>query len=582
MKHSVLLFLLACCLGVFSACEEDSTILLAPTAKTLVIISDVDAGSDVILELQGAVRSAHPDVVIHHIKTKPFDIPEAAYLLDVALEQYPDGTTFVVLVEPGASTRKLVYSVGASRILVPDNGISSRVIDRAHPGRFWFATNPDLVGGNPATITYETFYRSTTLSLLADTPLERFGEECATPVTWPIMHATADADTLRGEILFTDNFGNCVTNITDSLGRAFTPGTILRVKAGGTTFYVRMGTTYSSVAGGENVGFFNGSHRLELAVNYASLVNRYGSSAGTPVAVSRAMPVIGILAVSHNPVSDAMLALVRERLAALGLVDGQTARIVERNANGDVALLPGLASELVAENADVVLSVTTSASQAAARAIPESIPVVFTFVTAPERAGLFLLRNNITGLSAAIDIDAWLGFVRRLQPTLKLAGVMFNPAEPNSQVTQEQLQMLAPLHGFSLVNATVAGVDQIPQALTQLAMSQVGAVLTVGDNTIDAGMRTLAALAMNARLPLFGSSKENVADGALAAITIDTDEMARNSGDVLSHVLFGMPAPQIPVMRFPTNVIALNRSTAAALGYAFSPDLLMVARYIYP
>lgn len=92
--------------------------------------------------------------------------------------------------------------------------------------------NPlDDTGQDPYELSIIDFYLKATQELLSGKPLAEFGSAIPDPVTYPIQDAMKVNDTIIGEIVFTDNFGNCVTNITDSLFQDLELGILLKVNA---------------------------------------------------------------------------------------------------------------------------------------------------------------------------------------------------------------------------------------------------------------------------------------------------------------------------------------------------------------
>lgn len=278
-------FGLFCVLMMAFACTQKETIYKY-SDRTLVIVSDNNQATEMITYIMGGVREAYPDVEIHYFQTKPFDIKEAAYLLIEAVENYPVGTYFAAIVEPGTNSERIIFETNGKKVLCPDNGICTWVVDNNPAGNYYFVDDPKVYL-KVSDLPYQDFYQFAILSMLSDKPLSGFGEICPSPVVYEIQNPVFENDTTKGEVLFVDNFGNCVTNITRSeLGNA-TVGNLFSVVADNSEFEMTFGTTYSSVPVGENVCFINGNVRLEMAINYGDLSAKYNIQAGTKVFLSK-------------------------------------------------------------------------------------------------------------------------------------------------------------------------------------------------------------------------------------------------------------------------------------------------------
>jgi putative ABC transport system substrate-binding protein len=129
-----------------------------------------------------------------------------------------------------------------------------------------------------------------------------------------------------------------------------------------------------------------------------------GAAAAWPLAGRAQQPAriwrIGLLCPTRC--DDAPLDTLRQALR-LGLVNQENIAFVYREAEGAVARLPGLASELIEQKIDVMLTAWGTAAALAAQRATTTVPVIAIGVGDPVAAGLAdsLARpgGNITGFS---------------------------------------------------------------------------------------------------------------------------------------------------------------------------------------
>src|SRR5436309_6591983 len=95
-------------------------------------------------------------------------------------------------------------------------------------------------------------------------------------------------------------------------------------------------------------------------------------------------PRVGYLSPTSAPAFEDAF---RQGLRELGYVEDRNIAIEYRWAEGKYERLPELAAELVRLKVDVILAVTTPATQAA-KAATRTIPIVFTLVADPIASGL--------------------------------------------------------------------------------------------------------------------------------------------------------------------------------------------------
>ncbi|MBP6979393.1 MAG: SAM-dependent chlorinase/fluorinase [Lentimicrobiaceae bacterium] len=586
LKHRRFLVLLTASLILLlpPGCEKNeiTNVYINPSPKTLVFLSDFSAYSDMAISIMGSLRKTYPGIQIEYIQTSPFDVKEAAFQLELAVRNYPDSVYFTGLIEPGVNNERIVFEVpSGKRFLVPDNGLASRVFRYFDTLNCHRVENPlDYTGQNPSDLSLTDFYLQATLALISGKPLSEFGSAIPDPVTYSIQDARKVNDTIVGEIVFTDNFGNCITNITDSLFQDFKLASLLRVNAGKTSFFATFGSDYSSVPAGQNVILLDRSDRIELATCFGDISQRYTLSAGLPVKLYRSTVRIGIL--QYNDISEAMVSAMKDRMQSQGFDAAVNVVFIEKNANGMQSVLKDLVAELVQARADIIIPFSTPAAQAVILTAPDSIPVVFTIVTDPESSGILGQRSHVTGLSNATDFNAVAAFLQRILPDIATVGSIFNPNEANSSGAQQELANIFPFYGIEFSHATISAANEIPAAYQQVMAHDPEAILITNDNTMTLATSDLVGLALQDTIPVIGTDYANAEKGALASISVDYDLIARQTGDVAISVIRGVDPDDLPVMYFETGIIAINLQTAAVLEYIFDPDILQEAVYIFP
>ena len=126
-------------------------------------------------------------------------------------------------------------------------------------------------------------------------------------------------------------------------------------------------------------------------------------------------PTYTIGVVNLSPLQDGTLEGFKEGMAELGYVEGENITYLYEGATDDIGALDGIAQGLVEADVDLILSITTPATQAAQRATADNdIPIVFIPVTDPVGAGLVEIDKEQAGAfdAAAVDIPVQrIGFV---------------------------------------------------------------------------------------------------------------------------------------------------------------------------
>jgi hypothetical protein len=163
--------------------------------------------------------------------------------------------------------------------------------------------------------------------------------------------------------------------------------------------------------------------------------------------------VIG--AVSPLP---AMLSAFREVLQQRGWTEGKNLSTDVRWPKGSFAQDPGLISEVLHSNVDVIVAWATPSALAARRAT-STIPIVFLAVSDPVGSGLAASLahpgGNATGSSnVAPDLSAkLLGTFAQLVPGMSSVGVVVNPANPGAVAQMDGTQQA--VHALGLRSQVV-------------------------------------------------------------------------------------------------------------------------------
>jgi S-adenosylmethionine hydrolase len=194
-----------------------------------------------------------------------------------------------VVVDPGVGgiRRPIVAQVGGQRFVAPDNGVLSHVLTTAAGWRVWAVTEPAFVR-TPASLTFHgrDVFAPVAGMLAAGSSPESFGPEVSDPAILPLPRVVAGRDRLRGEVVWVDHFGNCLTNITQSdlEGLAARARTGLEVRVGNhrITGIVSRFEEASGAGGGALVGSMR---RLELFLDRGNLAADWGIVPGTEVVV---------------------------------------------------------------------------------------------------------------------------------------------------------------------------------------------------------------------------------------------------------------------------------------------------------
>jgi putative ABC transport system substrate-binding protein len=293
---------------------------------------------------------------------------------------------------------------------------------------------------------------------------------------------------------------------------------------------------------------------------------------------------IGILhATSPTAVTEHVTAL-QQSLAELGYVPERQITFVIRNAGAEMDRLPQLASELVRERVDVIVTSTNPATLAARKA-SGTIPIVMTVGVDPVAAGVVggLARpgGNVTGLT--FDVDARqlaakrLEILKELLPALSLVAILWNPdyGPGRSRVrgTEEAAQHL----GVRTLSMPVSKDSDLARTFAEIRRGRADALTVLSDPLVVSRMREVVAMAGQAKIPTIYALREFVEEGGLISYATSLVDQWRRAARYVDKILRGARPSELPIEQPTAFELWINLRTAKALGITVPRALLLRA-----
>lgn len=211
---------------------------------------------------------------------------EAGFWLERSFRYFPVGTLHLAVVDPGVGTdRSVLLVLGEGHaFLAPDNGLLGGVID---------AIDATVIKVGEEQLTRlalhsvsATFHGRDIFAPIAgelasgNTPPEALGQ-----VTQDYIPSLIDLPEMRGRelhgiVITSDNFGNLITNIDQSMLAPFKQPI---VHTGGHEILLRR--TYADVSPGDLLALINSLHVVEIARAEQSAAELLGIGRGAPVVI---------------------------------------------------------------------------------------------------------------------------------------------------------------------------------------------------------------------------------------------------------------------------------------------------------
>ncbi|MFQ5673461.1 MAG: S-adenosyl-l-methionine hydroxide adenosyltransferase family protein [Nitrospinales bacterium] len=225
--------------------------------------------------------------ITHRIE--PQNVRQAAYTLQSAFSWFPENTVHLVVVDPGVGggRRALAAKTGGHRFVAPDNGALTPILD-ADAGRVYELTQSKYFL-HPVSATFHgrDVFAPAAAWLARGTPLSKMGARVRDPKTLALPQPSFQRNTLKGEIVHIDRFGNLMSNISaELLHRYFAVKTdALKIRVGGKSAGA-MVDSYSRCQKGEPGCILNSWGCLEVFCREAAAAERFKSRVGAAITVT--------------------------------------------------------------------------------------------------------------------------------------------------------------------------------------------------------------------------------------------------------------------------------------------------------
>ena len=291
--------------------------------------------------------------------------------------------------------------------------------------------------------------------------------------------------------------------------------------------------------------------------------------------------LIGVSKIVAHPALDAVVKGMQDELVAEKI----NVEYDVQNANGDMNAAASIATKFQSEKVTLAVGVATPTSQALVNTL-KGIPIVFTAVTDPVKAGLVASLKksdrNVTGVSDMTPVKQQIELLLKVKKVKRL-GHIYTSSEENAVVLAGIVKQACKELGIEFVETTVSKSSEVKQAV-QAIIRRVDALYISTDNTVVSAMSAVADVAMKARVPIMSadpSSAENYP--VLAAWGFDYYKMGRTTGKLVVEILNGKKPEQIPT-RFMTKTsdvdLLINLDVAKKLGLTFPKDIVKSANKV--
>ncbi len=302
------------------------------------------------------------------------------------------------------------------------------------------------------------------------------------------------------------------------------------------------------------------------------------STAGETTANEGAVYKVGIVKYVDDASLDQIESAIQAELDAKGQELGVTFDYADYTKNGqaDSTTLNQIASDLVADNVDVIIPIATPAALIMQTATEENqIPVVFSAVSDPVSAGLVESMDapgsNVTGTSDALNVEAIIDLMLAANPNLKKLGLLYDQGQDSSKSAIASAEAYCQEKGIEVVEKTGTTNDEIALAADALIAAGVDAVFTPTDNTVMTAELAIYEKFVDAKIPHYAGADSFALNGAFCGYGVNYVTLGTATADIVVDILMnGADPAATPVQIMSSGIAMVNTETAEAIGLDYS------------
>ena len=261
--------------GIENKREVDSASFSMKANGIIALLTDFGTSDWYVASMKAAALVANPNATLVDIThaVEQGSISEGAFVLNRCFNDFPAGTTFVVVVDPGVGTARepIVVQSGDYYFVGPNNGVLYPTLAKSGAPTAFKIENPAWRGRkSSSTFHGRDLFAPAAAEISNGRHIEDAGGKLNALVEFVFPSpATVDGRT-QGEIIYFDRFGNGLTNFEPE---HLSESNLLGLRAADTLF--PLASTFGEVDEGDPVSYWGSSGFLEVAVRNGDAKQEY-------------------------------------------------------------------------------------------------------------------------------------------------------------------------------------------------------------------------------------------------------------------------------------------------------------------
>ncbi len=262
------------------------------SSKIVSLTTDFGLKDPYVAEIKAVILTICPNAAIVDVThgVEKFNVRTGAFMLASAAPYFPKGTVHLAVVDPGVGTqrRPIIVETEQSYFVGPDNGLLILAAEAQGIKQMRVIESRRLMLPHVSNVFHgRDIFGPVAAHLSNSVSLEEFGPQITDVVKPEFTRLIRNRDSLTGEVLHVDDFGNIITNIHGKEIPAFR-GNLVQVEfPSHPPRQMKVSTTYADTKPQEPLALIGSHQYLEIALNQGNAAREFSVGAGDKIILTR-------------------------------------------------------------------------------------------------------------------------------------------------------------------------------------------------------------------------------------------------------------------------------------------------------
>jgi S-adenosylmethionine hydrolase len=259
-------------------------------SSIITLTTDFGPKDPYVAEIKAVILSINPDARIVDVthEVEKFNTRMAAYVLACAAPYFPNGTVHVAVVDPGVGTKRQAVLIQTRRgfFVGPDNGVLALAAGNQSIERVFSIKNRKLMLPRISnTFHGRDVFAPVAAHLSNRTRPTEIGPEIHKILTPRFVRTARRKNTLVGEVLYVDGFGNIITNFEKKELDLINIKETVDIKFKKIRLRLKLCKAYEEVEEQKALAIIGSHNFLEVSVNQGNAARKFKVKTGDEIAL---------------------------------------------------------------------------------------------------------------------------------------------------------------------------------------------------------------------------------------------------------------------------------------------------------